>query len=188
MYRDFGKRLIDVLASAGGILLLSPVLILLALGARISSPGPAIFKQARTGRDGKEFRFYKFRSMPIDTGDVSSDQLGAIEIRRFGKFIRRTNLDELPQLFNVLRGDMSVVGPRPPLPSQEELITLRRENGALTCRPGLTGLAQVNAFDGMSVAEKAAFDGQYANKITLLGDITILLRTITYLLKPPPTY
>jgi O-antigen biosynthesis protein WbqP len=126
--------------------------------------------------------------MPADTGDVPSDKLGELEISSFGKFIRRTNLDELPQLFNILKGDMSLVGPRPSLPSQHELFALRRRNGALVCRPGLTGLAQVNSFDGMSVEQKACFDGRYAERITLLGDISIVLRTFSYLRKPPPVY
>lgn len=188
MYARFGKRAVDILASLSVIILLSPLLLALAVGARMSSPGPAIFKQDRVGRNGEKFRFYKFRSMPTDTGDVASDQLGTIQIRPFGKFIRRTNLDELPQLFNILKGDMSIVGPRPPIPSQEELLAARKRSGALACRPGLTGLAQVNSFDGMSVAEKAAFDGDYAANITLFADAAIVLRTFGYLLKPPPTY
>ena len=102
--------------------------------------------------------------------------------------IRRTNLDELPQLFNILKGDMSIVGPRPPIPSQQELTELRKANGAIACRPGLTGLAQVSSFDGMTVPQKAAFDGEYAKRISFVGDITIILRTFVYLLKPPPVY
>lgn len=188
IYVGFSKRLIDVAASAAVILLLSPLLLGLAVGARVSSPGPAIFRQTRVGRNGRPFVLLKFRSMPASTGDVASDRLGTVVIKPFGRLIRRTNLDELPQLFNILRGDMSLIGPRPPLPSQVELIDLRRANGAIACRPGLTGLAQVNSFDGMSVAEKAAFDGLYAAHVTFVRDVAIVWRTFGYLFRPPPTY
>lgn len=188
MYTHFGKRLVDILASLAALVILSPLLLILTFGARMSSPGPAIFRQVRVGREGQPFEFYKFRSMPVDTGDHASDQLDPIEIRPFGKLIRRTNLDELPQLLNILRGDMSLVGPRPPLPTQRELIELRRANGALTCRPGLTGLAQVNSFDRMSIAQKVFYDARYAQNVTAFGDAMIVFRTLGYLLKPPPTY
>lgn len=188
MYRRAGKRLLDIVVAGTALVLLSPLLALLALGARWSSPGPAIFRQNRVGRDGEIFTFYKFRSMPIDTGDISSDQVGAVALRPFGKFLRRSNLDELPQLYNILRGDMSLIGPRPPIPSQAELIALRRRNGALAVRPGLTGLAQVNSFDGMSIDAKAGFDGEYARDVTLWRDMAIVVRTFGYLTRPPPTY
>lgn len=188
MYARTGKRIFDVLAAAAGLAVLSPVLLLIAVGVRLSSPGPAIFRQRRIGRHGRTFAFYKFRTMPMDTGDIPSDRLGDVRIGRFGRILRRTNLDELPQLVNVLRGDMSVVGPRPPIPSQTELVEMRRANGALDCRPGLTGLAQVNSFDGMTVAEKAAHDGRYAQNVTLGNDLRILLKTIGYFRRPPPKY
>lgn len=188
MYARIGKRSLDIFAAAGGLVVLSPLLLLIALGVRLGSPGPAIFKQVRVGREGRPFEFFKFRTMPLDTGDVPSDQLGEVRIGPLGRVLRRTNLDELPQLFNVLKGDMSLVGPRPPIPSQRELIDRRKQNGALAARPGLTGLAQVNSFDGMPTARKADLDGQYAGRITLAGDLHILARTLTYLLRPPPKY
>lgn len=188
MYRAFGKRALDVLVSGGALLVLLPLILLLAIGTKLSSRGPVIFKQERVGKGGEAFEFYKFRSMPVGTANVSSENLGQIQIRPFGKFLRRSNLDELPQLFNILRGDMSLVGPRPPIPSQTDLVELRRANGALTCRPGLTGLAQVSSFDGMSVEQKAAYDGEYASGISALQDFSILVRTIGYLTRPPPTY
>jgi O-antigen biosynthesis protein WbqP len=126
--------------------------------------------------------------MPVNTRDVPSDQLRGVNFTWIGKLIRRTNLDELPQLINIIKGDMSVVGPRPPLASQHELIELRRENGALSCRPGLTGLAQISSFDGMSVGEKAHFDGEYAHKISIIKDLSIIFRTFAYLRKSPPVY
>lgn len=188
VYQRFGKRLLDLLIVASATLVLLPFMLLLALLIKVFDPGPIIFKQKRIGRGGAVFDFYKFRSMPVNTGDLPSDKVGPLKLTWIGKLIRRTNLDELPQLFNVLKGDMSIVGPRPPIPSQTELTELRRDNGALECRPGLTGLAQVSSFDGMSVPQKAAFDGQYANKVSFWGDVSIILRTFVYLLKPPPVY
>lgn len=188
MYERFGKRLFDVAVSAAALVLAAPIMALLALGVKLSSPGPVIFRQARIGRNGASFDFYKFRSMPANTANVSSDQLGEVQVRPFGRFLRRTNLDELPQLVNVLQGHMSLIGPRPPIPSQKDLIELRRSNGALACRPGLTGLAQVCSYDGMSVAKKAAYDGEYAASIGFWRDLALVARTFGYLAKPPPTY
>lgn len=187
-YQRFGKRLLDLFIVVLATLILLPFMVLIAFLIKIFDPGPIIFKQKRVGRGGNVFDFYKFRSMPVNTGDLPSDKVGQVKLTWIGKLIRRTNLDELPQLFNVLKGDMSIVGPRPPIPAQIELTDLRRENGALLCRPGLTGLAQVSSFDGMSVLEKAAFDGKYAARISFMGDIGIILRTFVYLLKPPPVY
>ncbi|WP_198152648.1 sugar transferase [Tsuneonella dongtanensis] len=180
--------MVDIVVAGSALIVLSPVMLFCAVGAKLSSPGPAIFRQMRVGRGGAVFEFYKFRSMPADTRDVASDELGEVQLRPFGWFLRRSNLDELPQLVNILKGDMSLVGPRPPIPTQSELIVLRRENGALDCRPGLTGLAQINSFDGMSAAEKAAFDGVYAQRMSLLSDIAIVLRTFGYLKRTPPKY
>lgn len=188
MYANFIKRLFDLFIVFSATITLLPVLIIVALLIKIFDPGPIIFKQKRIGRNAEAFDFYKFRSMPVNTGDVPSDKLGQVQLTWIGKLIRRTNLDELPQLFNVLKGDMSIVGPRPPIASQQQLIDIRKNNGAIACRPGLTGLAQVSSFDGMTVEQKAAFDGEYAKNITFLGDVKIILRTFTYLLKPPPVY
>ncbi|WP_046561421.1 sugar transferase [Kangiella geojedonensis] len=188
LYQRFGKRFVDYFIVIVASLFFLPIIILIVIFIKLFDPGPVLFKQCRVGREGASFDFYKFRSMPVNTGDIPSDQIGQIQLTWIGKFIRRTNLDELPQLFNVIKGDMSIVGPRPPLLAQIELIELRRKSGALGCRPGLTGLAQVSSFDGMSVPEKAAFDGQYAEQISFCADIKIMLRTFLYLLKPPPKY
>lgn len=187
-YEQVGKRFVDFLIVISATIVLLPFMVLIAILIKVFDPGPIIFKQQRVGRNGQTFDFYKFRSMPVNTGDLPSDKVGQVQLTWVGKFIRRTNLDELPQLFNVLKGDMSIVGPRPPIPAQTELTELRKKNGALNCRPGLTGLAQVSSFDGMSVPEKAAFDGEYASNVTLISDIRIILRTFVYLLKPPPIY
>lgn len=188
MYGACGKRAFDLLFGLLALVLLSPLFLLTAMLIKIYDPGPVIFRQMRIGRGGDAFAFFKFRSMPVGTGNIPSDRLVAVRIENVGKFIRRTNIDELPQLFNILKGDMSIVGPRPPIPSQTELIELRKQNGALKCRPGLTGLAQVKSFDRMTVKQKAEFDGAYAKNITLFCDIKIILRTFIYLLKPPPVY
>jgi O-antigen biosynthesis protein WbqP len=182
------KRLGDILLAILLLLLLLPIYILLALIIRLQDGGPAIFKQKRVGRNGQEFLFFKFRSMPISTPNVESCDTQKLQVTPFGKFIRRTNLDELPQFYNVLKGDMSFIGPRPPIPSQKELIEMRRANGALALQPGLTGWAQVNAFDGMPPEQKAAFDGEYAQRLSLGMDLLILVKTAVYFTKKPPTY
>lgn len=187
MYRTI-KRVADIAVAGIGLVVLAPVMAATALAIKIGDPGPVIFRQMRTGANGRPFPFYKFRSMPVATGDVPSDRLGEIRIAPVGRFIRRTNLDELPQLWNVLKGEMSLIGPRPSLPTQTELIELRRANGALACRPGLTGWAQVNSYDGMSVEKKAAFDGEYARRVSLATDALIVVRTFGYFTRPPPKY
>ena len=182
------KRLIDILASATVLVILSPIMLLIALVIKLQDGGPAIFKQNRVGKNGEEFLFYKFRSMPTATPNVVSSDVAKISITPFGKFIRRTNLDELPQLVNILKGDMSLIGPRPPIPSQQNLIRLRRDNGALSLRPGLTGWAQVNSYDYMIEEEKARLDGEYARRLSLSLDVKIVIKTLAYLTKTPPTY
>jgi O-antigen biosynthesis protein WbqP len=182
------KRLGDILLAILLLLLLLPIYILLALIIRLQDGGSAIFKHKRVGRNGQEFLFFKFRSMPISTPNVESRDTQKLQITPFGKFIRRTNLDELPQFYNVLKGDMSFIGPRPPIPSQKKLIEMRRANGALALQPGLTGWAQVNAYDGMPPEQKAAFDGEYAQRLSLGMDLLILVKTAVYFTKNPPTY
>lgn len=188
MYLRFGKRFFDITFSIFGAIFLMPFLFFAAIMIKIFDPGPVIFKQKRIGLLGKSFDFYKFRSMPVNTGDIPSDQVGMVKLTWVGRFIRRTNIDELPQLFNILKGDMSIVGPRPPIGSQRELIELRRHSGALNCRPGLTGLAQVSSYDGMKVPEKAALDARYANSISFRLDVFIILKTFIYIFRPPPVY
>lgn len=182
------KRFFDVLLAVFLLVFLSPVLLLVAIIIKLQDGGPAIFRQKRIGRDGKEFLFFKFRSTPVSTPNVESHEIKKLQITPFGKFIRRTNLDELPQFYNVLKGDMSFIGPRPPIPTQIDLIEMRRRNGALSIQPGLTGWAQVNAYDGMSSEQKASFDGEYAQRLSLAIDLQILLKTIVYFTKKPPTY
>lgn len=182
------KCLGDISLAIFLLFILTPVYLLLALIIRLQDGGPAIFKQKRVGRNGQEFLFYKFRSMSVSAPNVESRETQKLQITPFGKFIRRTNLDELPQFYNVLKGDMSFIGPRPPIPAQKELVEMRRANGALALQPGLTGWAQINAFDGMPPEQKAAFDGEYAQRLSLGLDLLILVKTVVYFTKRPPTY
>ena len=180
-------RTLDIVFSLIGLVVGFPVfLVLYVLG--LFDTGAPLFVQERVGLNLEPFNVVKFRTMSVKTPQVATHLADANSVTRYGRFLRKTKLDELPQLWNVLIGDMSLVGPRPPIVTQYELIDLRKENGAISCRPGLTGLAQVNSFDGMSVQDKAAFDGTYAQNITFLNDLAIILKTFVYLLKPPPKY
>lgn len=188
LYRSGGKRSLDFLASAIGLVITAPICLVIAIAIRIDDGGPAIFTQERVGRGGKPFHIHKFRSMPVGNPHIPSAHADALPITLVGRFLRRSNLDEIPQLVNVLMGTMSLVGPRPALPSQVVLIGLRRENGAIAELPGLTGLAQVSGYDGMTDDVKASFDGQYSESASLKADMSILFRTIHYLMSPPPRY
>lgn len=188
MYRRVGKRLFDIVLSLTLLILLSPLLLVTAIAIRLEDGGPALFRQLRVGRDEKLFRIFKFRSMPVDTPTVESRHAASLTVTRVGRFIRRTNIDELPQLLNVLGGSMSLVGPRPPLPSQTAVIELRRAHGVTPLSPGVTGLAQITAADGFTDQQKVGCDAEYAVHITLLGDLCIMARTVGYLKRRPPVY
>jgi O-antigen biosynthesis protein WbqP len=188
MYARYGKRLLDLILSAVALTALSLVMLVIAAAIRCDDGGRVIFRQRRVGKLGKSFELLKFRSMPENTGDIPSELARQVQPTRVGRFIRRTNLDELPQLLNILRGEMSLVGPRPALPSQQVLLDRRISNGASQCLPGLTGLAQVNATEGMSSIQKAEWDGRYASNVKLSTDVVVIARTFVYLLSPPPTY
>jgi O-antigen biosynthesis protein WbqP len=182
------KRIIDFLLSLFLLTALLPFFLVIAAIVYLQDGGSPIFMQKRIGKAGNEFLFLKFRSMTLSTPNVESKDTSKLNITPFGKFIRRTNLDELPQFYNVLKGDMSFIGPRPPIPSQYELIEMRKINGSLDLKPGLTGWAQVNSYDGMTAIEKAKFDGEYAIKKSFLFDCYILVKTVIYFTKKPPTY
>ena len=188
VYRAVGKRIVDLAVGIVGLVILSPLMAALSVIIRREDHGPALFRQRRIGKDGEEFVFLKFRSMPVDTPHVESAMAATLQTTRVGSLIRRTSLDELPQLLNVVAGDMSIVGPRPPLASQEELIELRRSNGALALCPGITGLAQVMGYDDMPTDEKARWDGEYAQTLSLLTDAKIVALTFLYVMRPPPRY
>lgn len=188
MYERIGKRALDVLLAAAAFVVLLPVMALVACAVRVGDGGPALFRQVRSGRHGVRFTLLKFRSMPVATPDVPSAAAGAVTITPVGRIIRRFNLDELPQLINILRGDMSLVGPRPALPTQTALLAARDAAGIARLRPGLTGLAQVNAYDGMSEGEKVRWETRYAGAVTMARDLAIITRTFGYLLRRPPVY
>ena len=188
IYKIIGKRIFDILICVISIILLFPVFILVSILIFAENKGPILFFQKRAGKNAEEFFIIKFRSMPVETESLASDQLSNTKLSKIGSFIRRTNIDELPQIFNVLLNEMSIVGPRPPLLSQKKLIEIRKLNGSINCTPGITGLAQVNSYDGMVVEKKAELDGIYAKKISFFYDIKIILKTFLYLLKPPPKY
>ncbi len=182
------KRSIDIIGAVLLLVVLSPFLIIIALLIKIHDGGPIIFKQKRIGQYGKEFLFLKFRSMPVNTPNVASTETQKLKITPIGKIIRRTNLDEIPQMINVLKGDMSIIGPRPCLPNQKSLIEMRESNGSINLKPGLTGWAQVNAYDFMPESEKAQFDGEYYEKLSLWMDVKIVFHTLNYFTKKPPVY
>lgn len=187
-YERLGKRFLDLVLAGTGLIVLLPVFFVVAVLIRIFDRGPVIFRQQRVGRHGRPFRLLKFRSLPIGTGILPSDQLGAVRVTWIGRLLRRTNIDELPQLYCVLIGDMSVVGPRPSMVTQTDLIARRQASGVLEVRPGLTGLAQIRSYDGMSTAEKVAYDQKYISNITLAKDFHIIALTFGYLLRRPPVY
>ena len=188
MYTCCLKRGLDVAVAFAALVILFPLFLAVAVFISAFDRGPVLFVSKRVGMGGRPFSFYKFRSMPVNTPVVASDKLGELPLNRLGSFLRRSNMDELPQLWNILIGDMSLVGPRPSLVTQVELIDRRRSMGALKCRPGLTGLAQVNSYDGMSIDAKSELDAMYAKNISAWNDLKIFLKTFQYLLKPPPVY
>lgn len=175
------KRFFDVVLSLVAIIVFSWLLIIIAIAIVVEDRGNVLFKQKRIGKDKKEFYIYKFRTMKVSTPkDVPTHLLDNPEsyITKIGGFLRKTSLDELPQLFNILKGDMSIVGPRPALWNQFDLIALRDENGSNSVRPGLTGWAQVNGRDELPIEVKAGFDGEYIKKMSIVFDIKIILMTV----------
>jgi O-antigen biosynthesis protein WbqP len=175
----FFKRLTDVVLSAGIAFLLAPWLILLAICIKLDSPGPALFRQRRVGLNGTFFEIYKFRTMFIGTPDLPTDEMvkRPSPVTRLGKLLRRTSLDELPQLFNVLKGDMSLVGPRPALYNQTELTASRLARGVLKFPPGITGWAQINGRDDLADDVKVEADAWYCSNWNYWLDWKILLAT-----------
>ena len=185
MYRKYLKRILSVILSLLGLVCLGWLLILLSIAVKIDSPGPVLFKQKRVGLHKKYFNILKFRTMRIDTPkDVPTHLLENPEqyITRMGKFLRKTSLDELPQLFNILVGDMAIIGPRPALWNQFDLIEERDKYGANDVRPGLSGWAQVNGRDTLLIPDKARFDGEYVEKMSLGFDCRCIFETVRVVL------
>lgn len=173
MYKRFIKRLLDILLSFLGIAVLSPVLMILSLLIKLDSKGPVFFRQKRVGKHKKLFRIFKFRTMRADAPhDVPTHLLADpdAQVTRIGRFLRKSSLDELPQLFNILAGQMSVVGPRPALWNQDDLVAARDKYGANDVTPGLTGWAQINGRDELEINVKAALDGEYVQRMSFFFD------------------
>lgn len=185
MYLKFIKRAIDVFLSFCGLLFLSPLFLILILAIKVDDPGPAFFKQKRVGNHKELFELYKFRSMKVDTPDLPTHLLENPQqyISKVGAFLRKTSLDELPQLWNILKGDMSIIGPRPALWSQEDLIAERDKYGANDVRPGLTGWAQINGRDELEIPIKARLDGDYIENMSFWFDVKCFFGTIKSVIK-----
>jgi len=182
LYVKYFKRLIDVILSLLAIILLSPILIIIAIMVRVKLGSPIIFKQKRPGLNEKMFTIYKFRTM-TDKRDENGELLpDEVRLTEFGKLLRSTSLDELPELFNILKGDMSIVGPRPQL--IRDMVFMTKEQRKRHCvLPGLTGWAQVNGRNGITWEEKLSLDLEYIKNITFIGDIKIVFRTIVKVFK-----
>ena len=184
MYK-FIKRLIDIIGSLIGLIVLSPVFVITAIAIKIESPGPIIFKQIRVGKNSETFCIYKFRSMREGTPILSTEEFtnATSFITKTGRFIRKTSIDELPQLINILKGEMSIVGPRPVIEKEEELIEARKIYGVDKILPGITGWAQVNGRDDINVEEKVKYDYEYMKNQNILLDIKIILMTVFKVIK-----
>ena len=186
MYKKFGKRLIDLLLSGCAIVVLSPVFLLLVIAIKLDSPGPVVFKQKRVGLHKTHFNILKFRTMRIDTPrDCPTHLLENPQqwITRVGGFLRKTSLDELPQIFNIFAGHMSIIGPRPALWNQFDLIEERDKYGANDVMPGLTGWAQINGRDELPIDVKAKLDGEYVENQSLAFDIKCFIGTVISVLR-----
>lgn len=180
------KRLYDFVLSLIGLIILSPLILLLVIVIKIDSKGPVLFKQRRIGRNKKHFNILKFRTMRIDTPkDTPTHMLENPDqwITKVGRFLRKTSLDELPQIINIIRGDMSIIGPRPALWNQFDLIDERDKYEVHRLYPGLTGYAQIHGRDGLTIPEKAKLDGYYVEHICLWLDIKIFFGTIVSIFK-----
>lgn len=181
IYRTTIKRIFDAFFGVLLLICLSPLMLVLAIWIKLDSKGPVLFKQERVGRNGKRFTIYKFRSMSDDAPHqmaTSEFDTALSYITRSGRLMRKTSLDELPQLVNVVKGEMSFIGPRPLIPKEEKVLRLRHANGAESLAPGITGLAQVRGRDEVTDTQKGDYEGEYASNVTLRGDFSILVETM----------
>ncbi|WP_339281356.1 sugar transferase [Paenibacillus sp. FSL H8-0282] len=180
------KQTIDFLLALIGMLVLWPVFLIIAIAIKTTSKGPILFKQKRLGKNKSEFYILKFRTMRTDTPqDMPTHLLEDPDffITKVGKFLRKTSLDELPQIINILKGEMSIVGPRPALWNQYDLIAERDKYGANDIKPGLTGWAQINGRDELPIEKKASLDGEYVASLSFKFDIKVFFMTILSVLK-----
>ena len=186
MYKRFGKRAMDILLSGLGLVLLSPLFLIVSIAIEMEDPGPVFFRQKRVGIHKTHFNIVKFRSMRQDTPhDMPTHLLEDPQrwITRTGRFLRKTSLDELPQIAQIFTGKMSIIGPRPALWNQFDLIAERDKYGANDVTPGLTGWAQVNGRDELEIEEKARLDGEYAKNISFGLDMKIFWMTVSNVLR-----
>lgn len=186
LYQTIGKRFIDVLLSCVGLLVLCPLFLLISVAIKLDSPGPVFFKQRRVGKGKREFAILKFRTMRTDAPKDTPTHLlqnPAAFITPLGSFLRKSSLDELPQIINILLGEMSVVGPRPALWNQYDLIAERDKYGANDIVPGLTGWAQINGRDELPIEVKAKLDGEYVANTGFMMDAKCFLKTIMSVVK-----
>ena len=180
------KRIIDILLSGLAIIILSPLLLILCIAIKLDSPGPIFFTQKRVGIHKTYFQIYKFRTRRTDTPkDMPTHMLANPEqyITKTGRFLRKTSLDELPQIFNIFKGDMSIVGPRPALWNQDDLVAERDKYGANDVTPGLTGWAQINGRDELEIPVKAKIDGEYVKKYGFTMDVRCFFGTFLSVLR-----
>lgn len=185
MYKLFLKRLIDIVIALIGIIILAIPMLIVTIIIKIDDPGPALFKQKRVGIHKTYFQLYKFRSMKLNTPDIPTHLLENPEqyLIGIGGVIRKLSIDELPQLFNILKGDMSIIGPRPALWNQDDLVAERDKYGANDVKPGLTGWAQINGRDELEIPVKAKYDGEYVKRMSFLFDCKCFFLTIKSVLK-----
>lgn len=174
------KRVLDFLISLFALIILSPLFLIVSVGVLISDGSPVFFRQKRVGKNNELFEIYKFRTMKRGTENVASNDLSDadVKITRFGKILRATSIDELPQLLNILNGSMSLIGPRPLIPEETRIRELREKYNVYSVRPGITGWAQVNGRDNVSADKKALLDKEYVEKQSLMLDIKIFFMTI----------
>ena len=180
------KRIIDIVISIIALIILLPIFAIISIAIKIESKGPILFKQKRIGKHKKNFTIYKFRTMRTDTPkDMPTHMLKNANgyITKVGNILRKTSLDELPQLINIIKGDMSIIGPRPALWNQYDLVEERDKYHANDLKPGLTGWAQINGRDELEIPQKAKFDGEYVNKISFVFDLKIFFKTIINVFK-----
>jgi len=190
MYKNVIKRIIDLIFAIVSLIVFSPIFILACIAIKLDSKGPIFFKQSRLGKDKKEFKMLKFRSMVVNAPKAKPTRKMKNPdeyITKVGKILRITSIDELPQLFNIIVGHMSVVGPRPVIPKEYDLINKRVKSDVYSVRPGLTGWAQVNGRDEISVVDKVKYDSEYVKNLSFLFDVKCIWKTIPLVFKSDST-
>lgn len=186
IYEKCFKRLVDIILSGLGLIILSPVYLIVIVAIKTDDPGPVLFTQKRVGKNKKYFKLHKFRSMKMSTPhDVPTHMLDNPDqyITKVGRFMRRTSIDELPQVWDIFVGNMSIIGPRPALWNQDVLVAERDKYNANDVKPGLTGWAQINGRDELEISDKAKLDGDYVKKISFLFDVKCFIGTIFSVVK-----